>query len=249
MGEKVRKAMVLAAGLGTRLGEVTRSRPKALVEVHGVPLLEIVLGRLRRAGYRRVVVNLHHHAAMIRDHLRHHPPGGMEILLSEERERPLETGGGVRRARPLLQDAGTILLHNVDILTDLDLQELTRRHEAAGALVTLAVLPRTTTRYLLADETGQLCGWENLRTDQRRRVREPRGELHRYGYSGIAVLDRSALDLLPDEEVFSLTPFFLDLAARHRVQVAPLPVTYWYDVGKPGIVAIVEQERTKEEVL
>ncbi len=233
--------MVFAAGLGTRLGVVTRERPKALVEVHGMPLLGVVLRRLQRAGYGEVVVNVHHHAAMITGWLWEHTPAGMRVHISEERERPLETGGGLRGARPLLQDASVILLHNVDILTDLDLQLLLEEHTRADALATLAVLDRPATRYLLVDSEGVLCGWEHPAAGRRRIVREGDGPLRRRGYCGIAVIDARVLDLLPDEEVFSLTPFFLDLAARHPVRVAEVPASFWYDVGKPGIIEEVER--------
>ncbi len=238
-----RKAMILAAGMGTRLGEVTRHRPKALVEVQGVPLLEIQLKKLQRAGFGEVVINLHHHAGMIRAWLEEHTPEGMHVLLSEERERPLETGGGIRHARDLLVDAGDILIHNVDILSDMDLKRFMEDHESSGSMVTLAVSRRTTTRYLLADEENRLCGWENTVTGEKISVRQPKGSLTRWGYSGVAALRRKSLFLMPEEEVFSLTPFFLNLAREHPVRVASSPQTYWYDVGKPGIIEQVEKER------
>ena len=241
------KAMILAAGLGTRLGEVTHHLPKALVEVQGVPLLEIQLRKLQQAGLGEVVVNLHHHAAMIRQWLQEHAPEGLEVLLSEEREKPLETGGGIRHARDLLVDAENVLIHNVDIFSDMDLKRFMYGHEAAGSMITLAVSRRTTTRYLLADEENTLCGWENTVTGEEIRVREPRGTLTRWGYSGVAALSREALFLLPDEEVFSLTPFFLEQAREHVVRVSSPPQTYWYDVGKPGIIGKIEQERGGRE--
>ncbi len=235
-----RKAMILAAGMGTRLGEVTRDRPKALVEVNGRPLLGILLERLHREGFDEVVVNLHHHAAMIRQWLVAHTPEGMQILLSEEKEKPLETGGGVRHARGLLIDAASFLLQNVDILSDMSRADLLDAHEASGSLVTLAVSRRTTQRYLLADEKNNLCGWENTATGEKIMARRPEGKLRRLGYSGVAALSRKALSLLPEREIFSLTPFFLELARDHVVKVNETPMTYWYDVGKPGILDRVE---------
>jgi NDP-sugar pyrophosphorylase family protein len=237
-----RKAMILAAGLGTRLGELTRHRPKALVEVHGRPLLEIQLNKLLREGFDEVVVNVHHHAGMIRAWLQEHEPEGMKVRISEEKERPLETGGGVRYARELLVDADNFLILNVDILTDLDTGGFLDDHQASGSLVTLAVSRRSTNRYLLADGELYLCGWENTATGEKIMVKEPSGELTQWGYSGIAALSRKALFLLPEEEIFSLTPFFLDLAREHPVRVAAPPMSYWYDVGKPGIIEQVEKE-------
>ncbi len=243
-----RKAMILAAGLGTRLGEVTRDRPKALVEVHGRPLLGILLVRLHREGFDEVVVNLHHQAGMIREWLAAHTPEGMQILLSEETEKPLETGGGVRHARELLIDARSFLIHNVDILSDMSRADLLDAHEDSGSLATLAVSRRTTQRYMLADEKDRLCGWEHTGTGEKIMVKEPEGALRRLGYSGVAALSREALFLLPDEEVFSLTPFFLDLARDHEVRVNETPMTYWYDVGKPGMIEEVERKIPAEKL-
>jgi len=240
--------MILAAGLGTRLGEVTRDRPKALVEVHGRPLLGILLDKLQRAGYDEVVVNIHHHAGMIREWVGKHTPEGMEVLLSEEKERPLETGGGIKHARELLIDAGSCLLHNVDILTDLSLASFHEAHDRSGALVTLAVSRRTTTRYLLADDEDRLCGWENTATGEKILVRTPAGTLRRLGYSGVAAVSREALFHFPDEEVFSLTPFFLELAREHTVNVSEAPQTYWYDAGKPGVIEEVEKKISPERL-
>ncbi len=238
-----RKAMILAAGLGTRLGVLTHSRPKALVEVNGSPLLGILLDKLRREGFGEVVINVHHHAGMVKAWLQEHVPEGLEVRISEEKEMPLETGGGVRHARELLVDADSFLIHNVDILTDLDTGRFLDDHQASGSLVTLAVSRRSTTRYLLADEENRLCGWENTVTGEKIMVRKPQGVLTQWGYSGIAALSREALFLMPEEEIFSLTPFFLQVARDHPVRVAEGAMTYWYDVGKPGIIAQVERER------
>ncbi len=240
--------MILAAGLGTRLGEVTRDRPKALVEVHGRPLLGILLDKMQREGYDEVVVNIHHHAAMIREWVKEHAPQDMRVLLSEEKERPLETGGGIKHARELLIDANSFLLHNVDILTDLSLASFHEVHDRSGALVTLAVSRRTTTRYLLADDEDRLCGWENTVTGEKILVRTPAGPLRRLGYSGVAAISREALFLLPDEEVFSLTPFFLELAREHPVNVSEALQTYWYDTGKPGVIEEVEKKIPPERL-
>lgn len=240
--------MILAAGLGTRLGEVTRSRPKALVEVYGRPLLGILLDKLQREGYGEVVVNVHHHAEMIERWLREHAREGMKVVISEEKERPLETGGGVRHARELLVDADNFLIHNVDILTDLDTGKFLDEHIASGSIATLAVSRRITTRYLLADEENRLCGWENTVSGEKISVRQPKGMLTQWGYSGVVAMSREALFLMPEEEVFSLTPFFLELARKYPVSVVAPPQTYWYDVGKPGIIEKFEQERGKKDI-
>ena len=241
--------MILAAGLGTRLGEVTRSRPKALLEVHGVPLLEIILRKLEKQGFQDIVVNVHHHAEMIREFLKEYPAQGMTIALSEEKEQPLETGGGIRYARELLLDAPVFLIHNVDILSDMDLQELVKEHLNSGAVATLAVSRRKTTRYLLADETSRLCGWENIATGEKIMAKASEGRITQWGYSGVAVLSREVLFLLPEQEVFSLTPFFLQLARTRLVRISVPSMSYWYDVGKPRVIAEAEQKISRGQLL
>ena len=243
------KAMILAAGLGTRLGEMTRDKPKALVKVHGIPLLEIILGKLQKQGFDDIVINVHHHAEMIRNYLDEHPAEGIKIALSEEKERPLETGGGIRHARELLLDVPVFLIHNVDILSDMDLRELVKEHIDSGALATLAVSCRKTARYLLADETGHLCGWENIATGEKIMTKKPEGQITQWGYSGVAVLSREVLFLLPEQDVFSLTHFFLQLASTRLVRISVLSMSYWYDVGKPLIIEAVQQNISKQKLL
>ncbi len=240
--------MILAAGLGTRLGKLTGDRPKALVEIHGVPLLEIILKRLKKYGFEEVVINIHHHAGMIREYLEKNTPEGMKVQISEEKEKPLETGGGIRHARELLLDTPAFLVHNVDIVSDMDLGRLMSKHMESEALVTLAVSRRKTFRYLLADEEGRLCGWENVATGEKIMVRQPEGTLTQWGYSGVAALSREVLFLLPEEEVFSLTPFFLELARTHLIKVETPAMSYWYDTGKPGIIATLEDEISPEKL-
>ncbi len=243
------KAMILAAGLGKRLGEITRDRPKALVEVYGVPLLEIILQKLRHQGFDDVVINIHHHAELIKKYLGEYPHKNMTIQLSEERENPLETGGGVKHARELLLDAAGFLIHNVDILTDMDLRELVKVHADSGAPVTLAVSRRETSRYLLADEDNFLCGWKNISTGEKIMTRKPLGDMKQWGYSGVAALSREVLFLLPDEDIFSLTTFFLELSRKRDVKVFAPHMSFWFDIGKPGIIDTLEKAFPKDKLL
>src|SRR5690242_8171242 len=156
------KAMILAAGLGTRLRPLTNDRPKALVEIEGHTLLEITLARLRSYGVRDVIVNVHHFADLVVDYLKARDNFGMHIEISRE-DLLLDTGGGLKKAAPFFLSEGTgvdepFILHNVDVISSIDLDKMLLQHKESGALATLAVQQRATSRYLLFDEQGQLCG-------------------------------------------------------------------------------------------
>jgi NDP-sugar pyrophosphorylase family protein len=240
--------MILAAGLGTRLLPLTRHTPKALVEVGETTLLERTLGRLVDAGCDRIVVNLHHHAARILDFLAEHcaagrqSTGGLrspylwsgaEVLVSVEPEGALETGGGLKRASALFRGDRTILLHNVDVLSTIDLAVLARKHEASGALATLAVNRRPASRHLVFDEFG-LCGRVDDRTGAEEWARAPSDLQWRAGFTGIQALSPGIVGRLTEEGAFSIVRSYLRLAAA-GARIEPLDVTgeRWMDVGTP----------------
>ncbi|MDE6174694.1 MAG: NTP transferase domain-containing protein [Duncaniella sp.] len=158
------KALIFAAGLGTRLGSITQTCPKALVEVGGEPMLKRVILKLKRAGIDDMVVNIHHHADMIRDYLSSNNNFGVNILLSDESNELLDTGGGLLKAKDLLVTDSPVLLHNADILTDFNVSEMIESHRKSEADVTLLVAQRTTSRYLLFDDTLRMKGWTDIGT-------------------------------------------------------------------------------------
>ncbi len=225
------QAMIFAAGLGTRLRPYTNDRPKALVEVGGKSLLEWNLRRLARQGVERVVVNVHHFADQVESFLQAHQ-FGLDIRVSDERDLLLDTGGGLLRALPHFEDA-PILVHNVDVLSDLDLRSLYAqaiRQQLAGLL---AVRQRATSRYLLFDAAGNLSGWRNDRTGEERivRVASPLAPL---GFSGISVLHPRLLQYRPPEEpVFSIIDVLLSAASELPIRAHDHTTGYWIDVGKP----------------
>ena len=185
------KAMVLAAGLGTRLRPLTDDRPKALVQVAGRTLLEIVLERLRSFDVREVIVNVHHHAGMIQDYLKANDNFGMRIEVSRE-EDLLDTGGGLKKAAHFFLENGRdsrepFLLHNVDVISTIDLARMVRFHVEQDALATLAVQERETARYLLFDEQGQLCGRRAGRDGEKELVR-PSSGVQALAFSGVHVI-------------------------------------------------------------
>jgi NDP-sugar pyrophosphorylase family protein len=225
--------MILAAGLGTRLRPLTESTPKALVEVGGIPLLEHVARRLIACGVDRLVVNVHHFPGAIERCILERRGFGVEVLVSREEERPLETGGGLRRAAPLLRRDAPFYLHNADILTELPLGALYGAHAASGALATVAVMERSSTRALLFDDRGLLG-----RIDEGRglevRVREPEGEERRLAFAGVHVIEPRFLDSLSETGAFSILDPYLRLAAAgERVQPFRVDGHPWFDIGKP----------------
>jgi NDP-sugar pyrophosphorylase family protein len=222
--------MILAAGLGTRLLPLTKHTPKALVEIGGVTLLERTLGRLVEAGCDRVVINVHHHAESVSDFLATHRPE-TEVLVSVEPDGALETGGGLKKARHLFRGDRTILLHNVDVLSTIDLVVLAREHEASGALATLAVNRRPASRHLVFDESG-LCGRIDTRTGLEEWARVPSRRHWRAGFTGIHALSPGILGRLTEEGAFSIVRAYLRLAAS-GARIEPRDVTgdRWMDVG------------------
>jgi NDP-sugar pyrophosphorylase family protein len=239
------KAMILAAGLGTRLRPLTNDRPKALVTVAGRTLLEIALCRLRSLGVREVIVNAHHHAAMIADYLKAND-FGMRIELSCEDEL-LDTGGGLKKAAQFFLGSGSSLqepfiLHNVDVLSTIDLRRMLCFHAERHALATLAVQQRTTSRYLLFDEQHSLCGRRNGSDGKDEFVR-PAQQAQPLAFSGIHVLSPLILAKMKEEGAFSIIDAYLHLAAQHEKIVAfRADESYWLDLGRPEKLLQAEQD-------
>lgn len=225
------KAMVFAAGEGTRLRPLTLTRPKALVEVGGKPMLARVLEALRRAGVGEVVVNVHYLADQIVEFLNAND-FGLRIAISDERARLLDTGGGLLAARHLLDDGSgePILLHNADICTDLDLQRLTLRGDAS-----LLVSDRSSSRRLIFRPGAdmRLCGWINEKTSETKG--DPCGE--RRAFNGIHVVSPAVFPALERysraiaSDVFSMTPFYVAQAANLRIHGVQIDGYEWHDVG------------------
>ena len=211
------KAMILAAGLGTRLRPLTDDRPKALVEVAGRTLLEIALSRLRVFGVREVIINVHHFADMVVDYLKANDNFGMRIEISREEEL-LDTGGGLKKAAWwfFLEDSAggeePFILHNVDVISTIDLGRMVQFHNERQALATLAVQERETSRYLLFDEHMQLCGRRAGRDGVPELVRSYQ-QLKALAFSGVHVISPRLLSMMT-EGAFSIVPTYLRLAAQ-----------------------------------
>lgn len=240
------KAMVLTAGLGTRLRPLTNDRPKALVEVGGRTMLEITLARLREFGVREAIVNAHHFAEMIVDYLKANQNFGMQIEVSRE-DVLLDTGGGLKKAAWFFLESSRgdepFILHNVDVISTIDLARMAQFHAAQEALATLAVQDRQTSRHLLFDEEGQLCGRkaENNATEFARSAESPRA----LAFGGIHVISARIFPLMTETGVFSIIDAYLRLAAAGEKIVAFRADEYhWRDLGRPAdLLAAAEDLR------
>jgi NDP-sugar pyrophosphorylase family protein len=231
------KAMVLAAGLGTRLRPLTDHRPKALVEVSGRTLLEITLARLREFGVNEVIVNVHHFADMVVDYLKSKNNFGMRIEVSRE-EVLLDTGGGLKKAAWFFLDDPKRLdepfvLHNVDVISSIDLRRMMDVHVEKQALATLAVKNRETSRYLLFDEHDQLCG-RRSKPDLKTELVRPAGDPKALAFSGIHVISPRLLPRITEEGVFSIINSYLNLAAQgEKILAFHADQYFWRDLGRP----------------
>ena len=234
------KAMVLAAGLGARLRPLTGSRPKALVEIAGRTLLEITLSRLRGLGINDVIINVHHFAGMMLEYLKTNDNFGMRIEVSRE-EVLLDTGGGLKKAAWFFQDVEEpFILHNVDVISTIDLHRMVRFHSEQRALATLAVQDRKTSRPLLFDDHLQLCGRQR---DDKTELARSSQTLQSLAFSGIHVISPRLLPMIAEEGVFSIITSYLSLAARgEKILAFRADEYYWRDLGKPENVVQAEHE-------
>jgi len=244
-----RKAMVLAAGLGTRLRPLTNDRPKALVEVAGRTMLEITLARLREFGVAEVIVNVHHFGDLVVDYLKSRDNFGMRIEISRE-DVLLDTGGGLKQAGWFFQEAAgrdePFLLHNVDVISSIDLGVMVDAHRRRGALATLAVQNRETSRYLLFDRGGQLCGRRKGRDEAVEMARPVEG-WEALAFSGIHVISPRMIGMMTEEGVFSIIDAYLRLAAAGEMISAFRADAYqWRDLGKPESVNEAAREYQME---
>src|ERR1022692_4657716 len=238
------KAMILAAGLGTRLRPLTDDRPKALVEINGRTLLEITLSRLRSFGVREVIINVHHFADLIVEYLKTNDNFGMRIEVSRE-EALLDTGGGLKKAahffvgdsvKDSVHSEEPFIVHNVDVLSTIDLRRMVEVHTENQALATLAVQDRTTSRYLLFDDRLQLCGRQtgSDRPDLVRGCQQVRA----LAFSGIHVISPRLLAMMIEDGAFSIIATYLRLAAQgEKILAFRADESYWRDLGRHENVA------------
>ena len=241
------KAMIFAAGLGTRLRPLTNDRPKALVEIGGKTMLERVITKLATAGFDDITVNIHHFGEKIIEFIEQKNYFGLNIHISDERGMLLDTGGGILKARHFLDGNEPFLVHNADILTDIDLNAMYQSHLDSGAMATVLEKDRKTSRYFVFDDDYRLQGWINKSTGETR----PSGFVHREGlhelaFGGIHVISPSIFKPLEEysqgQAKFSITPFYVDECRAHLINGYVQNTPYnWLDVGKPETLTQAEQ--------
>lgn len=235
-------AMIFAAGMGTRLKPLTDTMPKALVPIGGKPLLELVILKLKAAGFDRIIVNVHHFPDQIIDFLQSKEYFGIDIAISDERNQLLETGGGIRHAAHFFNDNQPFLVHNVDILSNVNLQKLYQNHVQSNSLATLVVSSRNTFRYLLFDEQQHLRAWINEKTGETKPQKAMEtSKLRKLAFAGIQVLSTKVLQLMenyPDR--FSIMDFYLSQIPEQEI-TGYVPDNFaMMDVGKLDVIDAAE---------
>lgn len=225
------RAMIFAAGLGTRLQPLTNTKPKALVEIHGKPLLRYAIEKLALAGFTDIIINVHHFSEQIMQYLNENKNFGLNIAISDERQELLNTGGGLKKASWFFSGSEPFLVFNVDIISDINLTDLYNYHLASNAMATLSVMERKTSRYLLFNDSNVLCGWQNVSNDELRMVRQA-NRYKQFAFSGIHVINPSFFNEIEQEGAFSIIDSYLQLAQYHKIVSYNHTGTKWCDLGK-----------------
>lgn len=233
------KAMILAAGLGTRLLPLTADKPKALIEVNGKTLLEICINNLISFGFNQIIVNVHHHAQQVIDFLRN-SDFNAQIDISDETERLLDTGGALVHARKFLDQGDPFLVHNVDIISNIDLYYLFQYHLNSMALASLALSKREASRVFLFDEQMALSGWRNMITGKVI-ITNPSKVLTAFAFSGIHVISPEIFNYLPSKGEFSIVDAYLKISKEFLIQGVDLSRFDVIDVGNPDSLQIASR--------
>ncbi|AXY77042.1 nucleotidyltransferase family protein [Paraflavitalea soli] len=234
----IKQGMIFAAGLGTRFKPWTDKHPKALAVVNGKSLLQRNIEYLQQYSIYDVVVNVHHFADQIMHAIQQHDGWGSQVRISDETDVVLETGGGLKKAAPLFNDAPVAII-NVDILTDLDLGAMIRFHELEAPLATLAITNRVSSRYFLFDEANALCGWRNVKTGEEK-ISRTVAPLIQKAFSGVHIVSPALFPLITQEGKFSMVDVYLHLAKQHTIKGFDHSYSKFIDVGKTEAVAIAE---------
>jgi NDP-sugar pyrophosphorylase family protein len=225
------KAMIFAAGLGKRLGIITESIPKALVDINGKTALQLAVEKCSKHGFDDILINVHHFADMVEAEVVHLINIGFKITVSDEREMLLETGGGLYNARGFF-DNSPFLIYNVDIISDLDLSALYRYHLKMKGLASLAVRNRPGNRFYLIDNSGRICGWRNNATGEEILTLKNPGELTEIAFSGLHIVEPEIFNYM-NEGIYTMTDLYLRLSDNHKIFTYRDDSGYWGDIGTP----------------
>jgi NDP-sugar pyrophosphorylase family protein len=233
------KAMIFAAGLGKRLGSITQSIPKALVDINGKTALQLAVEKCTASGFEDIIINVHHFADMVEDEVKRLNKKGFRLTVSDEREKLLENGGGLYKARDFFNNH-PFLLYNVDIISDLDLSLLYAFHLEKKGLATLAVRHRPGKRFLLIDKDGQLRGWRNISTGEQILAGFPEDGLSEIAFSSMHIAEPGIFNYM-NEGVYSLVTLYLNLAAQNNIYTLTHDYGYWIDMGTPDSLDYVRK--------
>lgn len=226
------KAMILAAGFGSRLKPITDDIPKAMVTVAGSPIILTLLKNLSNKGIKDFIINLHHHSKILHQFLELNKPAGLNIYYSDESDQLLDTGGAIKKASHFFSDGNPFLIHNVDILTELDPFVLLKNHNRTKSIATLAVRERETSRYFIFNNKLHLCGWENIIEGNRILVNKTDNDLLMLAYSGISIISPEIFSYFPAKNRFSFIELILAACKHCAITGYRHDDGYWYDLGK-----------------
>jgi mannose-1-phosphate guanylyltransferase len=224
------KAMILAAGLGTRLKPITDKIPKALTSLYGKPLIEFIIRRLIQCGVNEIIINVHHHAQQIIDFVKSQNDFNIRIEFSHESVL-LDTGGGLKKASWFFSDKHPFILHNVDVLSDINFHKMISFHKTNKASVTLAVRSRKTSRFLLFDENDRFLGWKNKETVKT--IGNKSKILNPFSFMGIHIISPGIFSHMPEMNTFSIIDLYLRITQmEHIIQAFHADQYFWFDLGK-----------------
>lgn len=232
------QAMILAAGLGTRLKPITENIPKALVELEGKTLLEIAIRNLIEYNFRKIVINVHHFSDKVKEFLDNNIFAA-DIYISDETDLLLDTGGGIKNAKKYF-DNSPVLIHNVDVISNLNLYEFYQYHIYDDAAASLCVSKRASNRYLLFNQNNILCGWQDVKKDEKIIVRNETN-LEPYAFNGIHIINPDLTKSFPDEKVFSIIKAYLEIAKSEDIVAYRTDEIKWIDVGKTDSLKAAEE--------
>ena len=234
------RAMILAAGFGTRLKPLTNSIPKALIKIREFTVLELQIKKLKSEGFNEIIINVHHFSEQIKEYLERKKYFNCFITISDESQKLLETGGGLKKAAHFFSDRKPFLVCNVDILSDISLKKLMDFHITSGSLASLAIRDRISSRRFLFNKENILCGWMNEKSGERIIVRNKVSGLSPYSFSGIQIIDPAMFTYFPEKNVFSLVDLYLSAAKKEMILGFIHNEDNWLDLGKTETLSTAE---------
>jgi len=237
------KAIILAAGLGTRLKNVTANKPKALIEVNGITMLENVIQNLKSQGINDFLINVHHFGQSIIDYLDDNDNFGVNVTISDEREKLLDTGGAILKAKNFIRGSDPVLVHNVDIISDINIQDLQEYHNASNSIATLCVRKRDSGRGLLFNDIMHLVGWTNVKKHEFKWVNNDHEDYKIFAFSGIYMIAPNFADLISQTGSFSIIDSWLKIARNITISGFIDSSPTWHDLGTIEKIVIAENER------